>query len=177
MWSKPDTASGQPKEVSVRKWVCVQVTWSFHLGDKVQVNIPASPIFEVLCFVKKVEGFPDLFPSQILLGTDCSCHITATQGERQGLRQDLKMPVQISNSEVSTFSDLATQLLLIILSTRFKRLLCQKVQFTLQPCPRRYFVKERFGYNPKTVPDVDGSWPSPLGGRVLAKSMGWAGPG
>ena len=46
-----------------------------------------------------------------------------------------KMPVQNSNSKISARSDLATNLLQILIPTIFNSLLCQKEQFILQLCP------------------------------------------
>ena len=60
------------------------------------------------------------------------------------------MPVQNSNSKTSAHPDLATNPLQILIPKAFDSLLCQKEQFTLQPCPIRWFVKKIFGYFPPT---------------------------
>ena len=51
-----------------------------------------------------------------------------------------KMPVQNINSKISARPDLATKLLYIFIPTTSNSQLCQKGHFTLQPCPRRWFV-------------------------------------
>ena len=56
------------------------------------------------------------------------------------------MPVHNSNFKISVRPDLATKLLWILLQATINSLLCQKGQFTLQPCPRRWFVRKIFGY-------------------------------
>ena len=53
-----------------------------------------------------------------------------------------KMPVQNSNFKISDSPDLAINLLQIIIPTIFDCLLCQKGQFTLQLCPKRWFVRK-----------------------------------
>ena len=58
------------------------------------------------------------------------------------LARFLKLLVQYSNSKNSSRPDLATQLLQILISTQLNNLLCQKGQFTLQPCPRRWLVRK-----------------------------------
>ena len=52
-----------------------------------------------------------------------------------------KMPVQNSNFKISACPDLATQLLQILIPATINRLVCQKGQFTLQLCPRIWFVR------------------------------------
>ena len=52
------------------------------------------------------------------------------------------MPVQNSNFQISARPGLATYLLRILIPTTFNSLVCQKGQFTLQPCPRRWFVRQ-----------------------------------
>ena len=54
-----------------------------------------------------------------------------------------------SNFKISAYPDLATQLLQILTLPRFNRLLCQKGQFTLQPCHRRCFLRKRCVFNAK----------------------------
>ena len=49
------------------------------------------------------------------------------------------MPVQNSNSKNSAHPDWATHLLQILIPPTYCRLLCQKGQFTLQPCPRKWY--------------------------------------
>ena len=61
-----------------------------------------------------------------------------------GLSQDWKMAVQNSIHKISALIDLAT--LQILIPTTFNSLLCQKWQFTLQSCHRRWFVRKRYGY-------------------------------
>ena len=53
-----------------------------------------------------------------------------------------KMPVQNINSKISAWPDLATYQLYILILTTFNSLLCQKGHFTLQLCPRRWFVSK-----------------------------------
>ena len=62
-----------------------------------------------------------------------------------------KMPVHNSNSKSSARPDVATGILQILLPTTFNSLLCQKGQFTLQPHPRRWFVRKIFCYYLKKV--------------------------
>ena len=57
-----------------------------------------------------------------------------------------KMPVQNSNSKISACPDLARELLQILIPTTFNSLLCQKGQFTYQPCQRRWFVRKVYCY-------------------------------
>ena len=54
-----------------------------------------------------------------------------------------KVSVQDSIHKVSAHPDLATQLLQILVPATFSSQLCQKGQFTLQQCPRRWFVRRR----------------------------------
>ena len=51
--------------------------------------------------------------------------------------------------QVSAHPDLATNLLQIFIPTN--RLLCQKWQSSLQPCPRQCFVLKIFGYYPPKI--------------------------
>ena len=62
-----------------------------------------------------------------------------------------KMPVQNSYFKISARPDLATYLLKILIPATFNSLVCQKEQFTLQLCPRRWFVREIFGYKTPKV--------------------------
>ena len=57
-----------------------------------------------------------------------------------------KMLVQNSNFKILARPDLATHLLQIPIPATFNSLVCQKGQFTLQLCPRRWFVRKIFGY-------------------------------
>ena len=57
-----------------------------------------------------------------------------------------KMPVQNSNLKIFAHPDLVTNLLQILIPATFNSLVCQKGQFTLQLCPRRWFVRKIFGY-------------------------------
>ena len=57
-----------------------------------------------------------------------------------------KMPVQSSNFKISTRPDLTTYLLQILIPATFNSLLCQKGHFTLQPCPRSWFVRKIVAY-------------------------------
>ena len=56
------------------------------------------------------------------------------------------MPVQNSNFKISTLPDLATNLLQLLILATINSLVCQKGQFTLQLCPRRWFVGKILGY-------------------------------
>ena len=68
------------------------------------------------------------------------------------LARIFRMPIQNSISQISARPDLATTLLLqILIPTTFDSLLCQIGKFTPQPCPRRWFVRKRYGYYPKRV--------------------------
>ena len=62
------------------------------------------------------------------------------------LARILRMPVQNSNLKISARPDLATNLLQILIPATFNSPLCQKGQFTLQLCPRRWFVRKIFCY-------------------------------
>ena len=57
-----------------------------------------------------------------------------------------KMPVQNSNFKISARPDLATNLLQILIPAIFDSLVCQKGQFTLQLCPRRWFARKTLGH-------------------------------
>ena len=61
------------------------------------------------------------------------------------------MPVQNSNFKISARPDLATNLLQILIPATINSLVCQKGQFTLQLCPRIWFVKTIFGYYTQKV--------------------------
>ena len=61
------------------------------------------------------------------------------------------MPVQNSNFKISARPDLATNLLQILIPATINSLVCQKGQFTLQLCHRRWFVSKIFGYNNSKV--------------------------
>ena len=61
------------------------------------------------------------------------------------------MPVPNSNFKISVSPDLATSLLQILIPARVNSLVCQRGQFTLQLCPRRWFVREIFGYYSQKV--------------------------
>ena len=67
------------------------------------------------------------------------------------LARILKMPVQNSNFKISARPDLATDLLQIIIPTTFNSLVCQKEQFILQLCPRRWYVRKICVYCPPKV--------------------------
>ena len=61
-----------------------------------------------------------------------------------------KMLVQNSNFKNFARPDLATYLLQILIPATFNSLVCQKRQFTLQLCSRRWFVRNIFvNYPPK----------------------------
>ena len=96
------------------------------------------------------------------------------------------MPVQNSNLKISARPDLAARLLQVLIPATFNRLVCQKGQFTLQLCPRRWFVRMMFVYYPPKVKiekifieifscrnrRFSGNYLSKgQGGRVLAKSL------
>ena len=56
------------------------------------------------------------------------------------------MPVQNSNFKIFAHPDLATHLLHILIPATINGLVCQKGLFTLQLCPRRWFVRKIVGY-------------------------------
>ena len=56
------------------------------------------------------------------------------------------MPVQNCNFKSFARPDLATYLLQILISATFNSLVCQKGQFKLQLCPRRWLVRKIFDY-------------------------------
>ena len=56
------------------------------------------------------------------------------------------MPVQNSDFKISARPDLATYLLQILIPATFNSLVCQKGQFTLQLCTRRWLVRKILGY-------------------------------
>ena len=62
-----------------------------------------------------------------------------------------EMPVQNINFKISARPDLATNLLQIRIPPTFNSLECQKGQFTLQLCPRRWFAIKIFVYYPPKV--------------------------
>ena len=66
-------------------------------------------------------------------------------GAHRFLARISKMPVQNSNFKNSACPDLATNLLQILIPATSNSLVCQKGQFTLQLCPRRWFVRKIFG--------------------------------
>ena len=57
-----------------------------------------------------------------------------------------KMPFKNSNYKISARPDLAIYLLQIVITTSFNNILCQKGQFALQLCARRWLVCKRFGH-------------------------------
>ena len=59
------------------------------------------------------------------------------------------MPVQNSNFKNLARPDLATYLLQILIPATFNSLVCQNGQFTLQLCPRRWFLMKIFVITPK----------------------------
>ena len=61
------------------------------------------------------------------------------------------MPVQNSNFKISACPDLATNLLQILISSTINSLVCQKGQFTLQVCHRRWFIRKMVGYYTQEV--------------------------
>ena len=61
------------------------------------------------------------------------------------------MPVQNSNLKMSARPDLATNLLKILTPATFYSLVCQKGQFTLQLCPRGWYVMKICVYYPPKV--------------------------
>ena len=61
------------------------------------------------------------------------------------------MPVQNSNFKNFAHPDLATYLIQILISATFNSLVCLKGQFTVQLCPRIWFVRKIFGYYPPKV--------------------------
>ena len=68
------------------------------------------------------------------------------------------MPVQNSNFKISACPDLATYLLQILIPATNNCLVCQTGQFTLQLCPRRWFVETIFGYYIQKVKIEKSSW-------------------
>ena len=80
-----------------------------------------------------------------------------------------KMPVQNSNFKMFARPDLASYLLQILLPATLNSLVCQKGQFTLQLCPRRWFVRKISNYY---IPKFLGNYLSKRQvGQVLAKSL------
>ena len=65
-----------------------------------------------------------------------------------------KMPVQNSNFKITAHLDLATYLLQTLIPATINSLVCQKGQFTLQLCPRRWFVRKIFGYYTPKVKNI-----------------------
>ena len=61
------------------------------------------------------------------------------------------MPVQINNFISSACPDLATNQIEILIPATFNSLVCQKGQFTLHLCLRKWFVRKIFGYFPPKV--------------------------
>ena len=59
------------------------------------------------------------------------------------------MPVQNSNSKNFRCHDLAIYLLQTLVPATFNSISCQKRQFTLQLCLKRWVVREIFGFTPK----------------------------
>ena len=70
---------------------------------------------------------------------------------RRVLARILKMPVPKINFKISVRPDLATSLLQILIPATINSLVCQKGQFTLQLCPRNWFVRKTFGYYTQKV--------------------------
>ena len=62
-----------------------------------------------------------------------------------------KMSVQNSYFKTFALPDLATSVLQILIPATFNSLVCQNGQFTLQLCPRRWFVRKMLGYY---IPEV-----------------------
>ena len=60
------------------------------------------------------------------------------------------MPVQNSNFKISARPDLATNQLQILIPATINSLVCQKGQFTLQLCPRVWFVKTIWLLHPES---------------------------
>ena len=60
-----------------------------------------------------------------------------------------KTPVQNSNCKISARPDLAINLLQILIPATINSLVCQKGQFTLQLCPRRWFVTKYLVITPQ----------------------------
>ena len=67
-------------------------------------------------------------------------------GRGRVLARISKVPVQNSYFKISARPDLATYLLQILIPATFNSLVCEKGQFTLQLCPRRWIVRDLFGY-------------------------------
>ena len=68
------------------------------------------------------------------------------------------MHIQNSTSKFSARPDLATNLLQFLIPNTFDSLLCQKTNLTLQPCPKRWFVRKMFGCYPQKVKIENSLW-------------------
>ena len=77
--------------------------------------------------------------------------ITYAGSQGRVLARISKMPVQNSKFKISARPDLATNLLQILIPATINSLVYQKGQFTLQLCPRRWFVRKMFGYYTQKV--------------------------
>ena len=86
-------------------------------------------------------------------GSNCQglyTHLPNFMDPGRVLARTSKMPVQNSNFNISALPDLATYLIQIPIPATINSLVCHKGQFTLQLCPRRWFVGKIFCYyNPK----------------------------
>ena len=91
------------------------------------------------------------------------------------LARILKIPVQNSNSKTSAPPDLATSLLRILIPTTFNSLFCQKGKFTLQSCPRQWFVRKILDHFPKII-KIENSRIF-YSKRGFQKTACWMGPG
>ena len=105
----------------------------------ISITVTYFAIFRIICYYKPV--------------TSCGRNLSTWQKplpNPQSLSKVLarisKMPVQNSNFKISARPDLATYLLQILIPATINSLVCQKGQFTLQLCPRRWFVRKIFGY-------------------------------
>ena len=83
---------------------------------------------------------------ELLIGKSCQ-----ESHRNRVLARISKMPVQNSNFKISARPDLATNLLQILISSTINSLVCQKGQFILQVCHRRWFIRKMVGYYTQKV--------------------------
>ena len=84
--------------------------------------------------------------SDLLIDLSLICTHVCIKGAARVLARISKMPVQNSNFKISARPNLATYLLQTLISATINCLVCQKGQYTLQICLRRWFVKKIFVY-------------------------------
>ena len=88
-----------------------------------------------------LDVFAEVSPDSGDSGCCCALLVSATVPYRV-LARISKMPVQNSNSKISARPDLATYLLQVLIPATINSLVCEKGQFTLQLCPRSWFVRK-----------------------------------